>query len=76
MKTKMIYFIVNEETDIIEKVFRQKKRAHDFLNMDETGKYCYRGFSIDTYKQTLLLRPGDNMREFCTKTLNQFYYHY
>lgn len=74
MKTKMIYFIVNEETDIIEKVFRQEKRAHDFLNMNEDGKYCYRGFSVDIYKQVMLLRPGDNMREFYTKTLNQIYY--
>lgn len=74
MKTKMIYFIVNEETNVIEKIFRQEKRAHDFLNMNEACKYCYRGLSIDTYEQALLLRPGDNMKEFYTKTLNQIYY--
>lgn len=76
---KMLYFLVNEETDVIEKISKQRGRIEkmmDILNDDISNppKYMYRGFNVNKYPQVLDLRAGDNMKKFFIEVLKEFYY--
>lgn len=67
---QMIYFLINDTNNVIEKIYKQRKRVED--NLKEN--YSYRGLNIDIYPAAAKLKVGANMKRFFIEELNQFYY--
>lgn len=59
-KTKMLYFVVDKSTDIIQKITWQQKRADRCLT---NCQYTVSGFNPEFYPTVTLLKVGQKLEE-------------
>lgn len=58
---KLLYFVVDKDSDIIQKITWQEKRAERFLS---SLNYTVRGFNPEIYPSVSFLKVGDKLNEF------------
>lgn len=59
-KSKLLYFVVDTDSDIIQKITWQEKRADRFLG---TLNYTVKGFNPDIYPEVTYLKVGQKLEE-------------
>lgn len=58
---KLLYFVVDKNSDVIQKITWQEKRADRFLS---SLNYTVKGFNPEIYPSVSFLKVGDKLDEF------------
>ena len=58
---KLLYFVVDKDSDVIQKITWQEKRADRFLS---SLNYTVKGFNPEIYPSVSFLKVGDKLDEF------------
>ena len=59
-KTKMLYFVIEKSTNVIQKITWQQKRADSWL---DSTQYTVSGFNPEIYPTVTLLKVGQKLEE-------------
>lgn len=58
---KLLYFVVEKDSNVIQKITWQEKRADRFLS---SPNYTVKGFNPEIYPTVSFLKVGDELDEF------------
>lgn len=59
-KTKMLYFVIEKSTNVIQKITWQQKRADSWLG---STQYTVSGFNPEIYPTVTFLKVGQKLEE-------------